>query len=106
MSVGPQLARACLIHLARVCPIEPSESVLVSPRKSNESLAVCVTEIRAVGAMLGPQMGLWAIAASALIGALIGAIWSRMRQGEGPVLLPYGAALALVAATLLTVGRL
>jgi leader peptidase (prepilin peptidase)/N-methyltransferase len=60
----------------------------------------------AIGALLGPQMGLWAIAASALIGALIGAIWSRMRKGEGPVLLPYGAALALVSATLLTVGRL
>lgn len=60
----------------------------------------------AVGALLGPQMGLWAIAASALIGALVGTIWSRMRKGEGPILLPYGAALALVSATLLTVGRL
>jgi leader peptidase (prepilin peptidase) / N-methyltransferase len=60
----------------------------------------------AIGALLGPQTGLWAIAASALIGALIGVVWSRMRKGDGPILLPYGAALALVSATLLTSGRL
>jgi prepilin signal peptidase PulO-like enzyme (type II secretory pathway) len=60
----------------------------------------------AIGALLGPQMGLWAVAASALIGALIGAVWANMRKGDGPVLLPYGAALALVSATFLTAGQL
>ena len=60
----------------------------------------------AVGAMLGPQMGLWAIAASAIVAALIGLAWRRMRRGEGPLMIPYGAALAIAGAFLLVGGRL
>jgi leader peptidase (prepilin peptidase)/N-methyltransferase len=60
----------------------------------------------AVGALLGPQEGLWAIAASAIVAALIGLAWRRLRRGEGPLMIPYGAALALACAALLVGSRL
>ncbi|MDB5451941.1 MAG: peptidase [Caulobacteraceae bacterium] len=60
----------------------------------------------AVGALLGPEMGLWAIAASAIVAALIGLAWRRLRKGEGPLMIPYGAALALACAALLVGSRL
>lgn len=55
----------------------------------------------AVGAVLGPQMGLWAIAGSAIAAALIGLVWRRLRKSEGPLLIPYGAALALACGGLM-----
>jgi leader peptidase (prepilin peptidase)/N-methyltransferase len=58
------------------------------------------------GALLGPEMGLWAIAASAIVAALIGLAWRRLRRGEGPLLIPYGAALALACGALLLGSRL
>jgi leader peptidase (prepilin peptidase)/N-methyltransferase len=60
----------------------------------------------AVGALLGPLMGLRAVAASALLGALVGLVWRRLRKGEGPTLIPYGAALALACAVILVGARL
>jgi leader peptidase (prepilin peptidase)/N-methyltransferase len=60
----------------------------------------------ASGALLGPEMGLWAIAASAIVAALIGLAWRRLRRGEGPLMIPYGAALALACGALLIGGRL
>jgi leader peptidase (prepilin peptidase)/N-methyltransferase len=60
----------------------------------------------AVGALLGPELGLWAIAVSAIVGALIGLVWKRMRRSEGPLMIPYGAALALAAGVLVVGARL
>jgi leader peptidase (prepilin peptidase)/N-methyltransferase len=60
----------------------------------------------AVGALLGPLTGLYAIAASAIVASLIGLAWRRLRKGEGPMLIPYGAALALAAGMFLIGSRL
>lgn len=54
----------------------------------------------ALGAMVGMEHGVWAIAGSAGIAAIIGLVMKRLqRLGDGR--LPYGAALALAGAVLL-----
>ncbi|HET9161594.1 MAG TPA: prepilin peptidase [Caulobacteraceae bacterium] len=60
----------------------------------------------AAGALLGPEQGLWAIAASAVVASLTGLVWKRMRKSEAPLMIPYGAALALAAGAILIGMRL
>jgi leader peptidase (prepilin peptidase)/N-methyltransferase len=56
----------------------------------------------AIGALLGPEKGLWAITASAAAGALLGfVLQARSRREDGPILFPYGVPLAITGAVFL-----
>lgn len=53
----------------------------------------------AIGALLGPEVGLWAVTASAAAGAVLGLILqARQKDAAAPLLFPYGAPLALAGA--------
>ena len=52
----------------------------------------------AIGALLGPERGLWAITVSAAGGAVLGLILTVAKRREGPLLFPYGVPLALAGA--------
>ena len=52
----------------------------------------------AIGALSGPELGLWAITVSAAGGAVLGLILTFAKRREGPLLFPYGVPLALAGA--------
>jgi leader peptidase (prepilin peptidase) / N-methyltransferase len=52
----------------------------------------------AIGAMLGPERGLWAITISAAGGAVLGLIVTLARRKDEPLKFPYGVPLALAGA--------
>lgn len=60
----------------------------------------------ALGALFGPEQGLWLIAGSAIAAAIVGLVLRRLRDADRPLLIPYGAVLSLGAVCLLVGTRL
>jgi leader peptidase (prepilin peptidase)/N-methyltransferase len=60
----------------------------------------------ALGALFGPEQGLWLIAGSAIAAAAVGLVLKRLRGDTAPLLIPYGAVLALGGVCLIAGTRL